>query len=152
MLSPKQLSSKECMLLYDTNPHHVCLCLSERLVCFTSDRSNQSGSCSSAQRRKSVPKLLGQCFLHFQQISRKLPHCPHSGHNVQRSGVKQTCVYLSAVWPDVNPARHKHTKPAPCQTLCSYMNMVLHSRAGRVWRIGTQTYNKYAKTKEISKR
>lgn len=120
MLSPKHLSSKECMLLCDTNPHHMCLCLSERLVCFTSDSSDQSGSCSSAQRRKSIPKLLGQCFLYFQQISRKLPHCRHSGHNAQRSGVKQTCVCLYAVWPDVNPVWLIHTKPAPCQTWCSY--------------------------------
>lgn len=72
MLSPKQLSSKECVPSYDTNPHHMCLRFRGRLVCFASHHSNESGSCSSAPRRKSVPKMPGQCFLHFSQISRKL--------------------------------------------------------------------------------
>lgn len=61
MLSPKQLSSKECMPLYNTNPFHMCLRLTERLVCFTSDRSNQSGSCSSAEK-KIHPKAAGSMF------------------------------------------------------------------------------------------
>lgn len=52
-----------------------------------------SQEAAAQQRRKSAQKLLGQCFLHFQKISRKLPPCPHSGHNAQRSGVRQTCVW-----------------------------------------------------------
>lgn len=90
MLSPKQLSGKECVPLYDTNPHHMCLCLSERLVCFTSHRSNQPGSCSSALKKIHPKSCWVNVFLHFQQISRKLPLCPRSGRNAQRSGVRQT--------------------------------------------------------------
>lgn len=95
MSSPKQLSSEECVPLYDTNTYHMCLRLSGRLACFASVCSNQSGSCSSAEK-KIQPKLPGQCFLHFQQLSRKLPRCPHSGHNARRSAVRKTCV-----WPPI---------------------------------------------------
>lgn len=52
MLSPKQLSGKECVSLFETNPHHVCLHWKERLVCFTSRGSNQSGSSAQLCRRR----------------------------------------------------------------------------------------------------
>ncbi len=75
MLSPKQLTRKECAPLYGTKPYHMCLRQSERLVCFASDHSNQPGSCSSADK-KIHPKAAGSMFPPLSANQQKVASLP----------------------------------------------------------------------------
>ena len=61
------------------------------------------------------PKLLG--FLHFQQISRRLQHWPHSGHDAQRSGGQTNlCVAASLLSDETLTLFDSTLQICSCQT------------------------------------